>query len=84
MLNITEAYNHYAVTKAALEAGKNVYSEKPLATTLEQGKELVRLAKEKGVRLGGAPDTFLGGGIQTCLASSRTDTSAMFSAAAST
>ena len=66
VLNITEAYNHYAVTKAALEAGKNVYSEKPLATTLEQGKELVRLAKEKGVRLGGAPDTFLGGGIQTC------------------
>ena len=65
VLNITEAYNHYAVTKAALEAGKNVYSEKPLATTLEQGKELVRLAKEKGVRLGGAPDTFLGASVQT-------------------
>ena len=56
----------YPYVKAALEAGKNVYSEKPLATTLDQGKELVRLAKEKGVRLGGAPDTFLGGGIQTC------------------
>ncbi len=66
VLNITQAYNHYAVTKAALEAGKNVYSEKPLATDLEQGKELVKLAQEKGLWLGGAPDTSLGGGIQTC------------------
>lgn len=65
VLNITEAYNHYSVTKAALEAGKNVYSEKPLATTVEQGKELVALAKSKGLRLGGAPDTCLGAGIQT-------------------
>lgn len=66
VLNITEAYNHYAVSKAALEAGKNVYSEKPLATTVEQGKELVELAKSKGLWLGGAPDTCLGSGIQTC------------------
>ena len=66
VLNITEAYNHYAVSKAALEAGKNVYSEKPLATTVEQGKELVALAKSKGLWLGGAPDTVLGAGIQTC------------------
>ena len=35
ILNITRAYQHYEVTKAALEAGKNVYSEKPLATTIE-------------------------------------------------
>ena len=66
ILNITRAYQHYDVTKAALLAGKNVYSEKPLATTIEQGVELVRLAKEKGLLLGGAPDTFLGAGIQTC------------------
>lgn len=66
VLNITQAYNHYEVTKAALLAGKNVYSEKPLATDLSQGKELVKLAEEKGLWLGGAPDTFLGGGIQTC------------------
>lgn len=84
VLNITEAYNHYAVTKAALEAGKNVYSEKPLATTLEQGKELVRLAKEKGVRLGGAPIPSSAEESKPAAASSRTDTSAMFSAAAST
>lgn len=66
VLNITQAYNHYEVTKAALLAGKNVYSEKPLATKLSEGKELVKLAEEKGLWLGGAPDTFLGGGIQTC------------------
>ena len=66
VLNITRAYQHYDVTRAALLAGKNVYSEKPLATTLEQGVELIRIAREKGLMLGGAPDTFLGAGIQTC------------------
>ncbi|MEA4824978.1 MAG: Gfo/Idh/MocA family oxidoreductase [Clostridiaceae bacterium] len=65
VLNITQGYNHYAVTKAALEAGKNVYSEKPLAATYEQAKELFDLAQSKGLLLGGAPDTFLGAGIQT-------------------
>ena len=66
VLNITRPYEHYEVTKAALLAGKNVYSEKPLAPRLEEGRELVALAKEKGLMLGGAPDTFLGAGIQTC------------------
>ena len=66
ILNITRAYQHYEVTKAALEAGKNVYSEKPLATTIEQGIELIKLARSKNLMLGGAPDTFLGAGIQTC------------------
>ena len=65
VLNITQAYNHYAVTKAALEAGKNVYSEKPLAATMEEGRELFELAAKKGLMLGGAPDTFMGAGIQT-------------------
>ena len=65
VLNITQAVNHYHVTKEAILAGKNVYSEKPLAIEIAQGEELVRLAKEKGVMLGGAPDTCLGGGIQT-------------------
>ena len=41
VLNITRPDEHYAVTRAALEAGKHVYSEKPLAATLEGGKELV-------------------------------------------
>ena len=48
VLNITRPYEHYEVTKAALNAGKHVYSEKPLAASLAEGKELVALAKEKG------------------------------------
>ena len=65
ILNLTRPYEHYAVTKAALEAGKHVYSEKPLASTLERGRELVELALERGLYLGGAPDTFMGAAIQT-------------------
>ena len=66
VLNLTRPYEHFDVTKGALEAGKHVYSEKPLATTFEEGKQLVELAKSKGLYLGGAPDTFMGAGIQTC------------------
>lgn len=66
VLNITRPYEHFEVTKSALEAGKHVYSEKPLGACLEEGKKLVALAKEKGLMLGGAPDTFMGAGIQTC------------------
>lgn len=66
ILNLTRPYEHYDVSLAALKAGKHVYSEKPLAATLAEGEELVKVATEKGLRLGGAPDTFMGGGIQTC------------------
>ena len=66
VLNLTRPYEHFEVTSEALKAGKHVYSEKPLAATLEEGLELVRLAQEKNLMLGGAPDTFLGAGIQTC------------------
>lgn len=66
VLNLTRPYEHYGVSIEALKAGKHVYSEKPLAASLEDGKELVELAQEKGLMLGGAPDTFLGAGIQTC------------------
>ena len=66
VLNLTRPYEHFAVSKAALEAGKHVYSEKPLGASLEEGQELVRIAQTKGLMLGGAPDTFLGAGIQTC------------------
>ena len=65
ILNLTNPGAHYPITKAALEAGKHVYSEKMIAVELEQGRELVELAKKKGVRLGVAPDTFLGAAIQT-------------------
>ena len=66
VLNITRPYEHYEVSRAALLAGKHVYSEKPLGASWEEGKALVELAKEKGLWIGGAPDTFLGAGIQTC------------------
>ncbi len=65
VLNITRPDEHYGVTKAALLAGKHVYSEKPLASTLGDGAELVAIARERGLYLGGAPDTFLGAAIQT-------------------
>ncbi len=66
VLNLTRPYEHYEVSEGALKAGKPVYSEKPLAATLEEGRALIALAEEKGLLLGGAPDTFLGAGIQTC------------------
>lgn len=55
IVNLTSIDAHYEVTKAALEAGKHVYSEKPLTTDLEQAKELFALADAKGVILSGAP-----------------------------
>ena len=66
VLNLTRPYEHYGVTIEALKAGKHVYSEKPLAASMEEADEIVKLAQEKGLMLGGAPDTFLGAGIQTC------------------
>ena len=66
VLNLTRPNEHYGVSRAALEGGKHVYSEKPLAARIEDGRALVALAEEKGLMLGGAPDTFLGAGIQTC------------------
>lgn len=66
VVNLTIPKAHYDVCLAAVEAGKNVHVEKPLCITREQGKHLLQRAKEKGVRVGAAPDTFLGGGHQTC------------------
>lgn len=66
VLNLTRPYEHFEVSKGALLAGKHVYSEKPLGASFEEGLELVRIAKEQNRMIGGAPDTFLGAGIQTC------------------
>jgi len=65
VVNTTYPLSHYEVSKAALLAGKNVHCEKMMAVTFEEGKELVSLAKEKNLRIGMAPDTFMGGGLQT-------------------
>ncbi|AXV16406.1 oxidoreductase [Neorhizobium sp. SOG26] len=64
VVNLTIPAAHFAVSKAILEAGKHVYSEKPLVITLEEGKALQALAQEKGLSVGCAPDTFLGGAHQ--------------------
>ncbi|MDL2229599.1 Gfo/Idh/MocA family oxidoreductase, partial [Treponema sp. OttesenSCG-928-L16] len=58
--------SHYDICLKAVQAGKHVYTEKPLCITRDEADVLLRSAAEKKVRVGGAPDTFLGAGIQTC------------------
>ncbi len=64
IVNLTIPDAHYAVSKRILEAGKHVYSEKPLVLSLEAGEDLRRIANEKKLSVGCAPDTFLGGAHQ--------------------
>lgn len=66
IINLTIPSVHAEVSSAALNAGKHVYSEKPLAVISEDGKKLLETAKKKGLLVGCAPDTFLGAGYQTC------------------
>jgi len=66
VLNLTRPYEHFEVNMAAIAAGKHVYAEKPLGATLEEGVKACEAAQAKGVTIGGAPDTFLGAGIQSC------------------
>lgn len=66
VLNLTTPQSHAEICLAALEAGKHVYVEKPLAVTVEEGRRILQKAKQKGLLVGCAPDTFLGGGLQTC------------------
>jgi predicted dehydrogenase len=65
LLNLTNPQSHASVDLAALSAGKHVYSEKPLAIDRDEGARLIQAASSKGLRLGCAPDTFLGGRLQT-------------------
>jgi len=64
ILNLTIPKAHYQISKKALINGKHVYSEKPLAINLNDGRKLLKISKKKKLYLGNAPDTFLGGGIQ--------------------
>ncbi|NQT60329.1 MAG: Gfo/Idh/MocA family oxidoreductase [Bacteroidetes bacterium] len=64
ILNLTTPPIHAEVDLAAVRAGKHVFSEKPLAVSLEESAAVLDEARRKGVRVGCAPDTFLGAGIQ--------------------
>ncbi len=64
VVNLTIPAAHFEVSATALKAGKHVYSEKPFVLSLEEGAELKRLAEAGGLRVGSAPDTFLGGAHQ--------------------
>ena len=74
IINLTVPIAHFEVSAQCLKAGKHVYSEKPYVLSLEDGLALNRLADESGLRIGSAPDTFLGGAHQVareCLESDR-------------
>ena len=68
VLSLTLPATHAEVSRAAIAAGKHVYSEKPLATSLEDAVALMEEAEAKGLRVGCAPDTILGAGLQTAKA----------------
>ena len=65
VLILTNPGSHYSLTMQALKAGKHVYCEKPLATSLEQANEIVAFAAQQGLFVGSAPDTFLSPEFQT-------------------
>ena len=65
-VNLTPPQAHAQVSLAAIAAGKHVFTEKPLAVTPQDGRRILEAAREDGVRVGSAPATFLGGGLQTC------------------
>jgi predicted dehydrogenase len=66
VLNLTPPLVHYETTSMALQSGKHVYSEKPLGVNFREALELSKLATEKNLFLAVSPDTFLGGGLQSC------------------
>ena len=66
IVNLTPPGAHASVGLLALESGKSIYNEKPLAILREDARQMLKLAAEKGLRVGCAPDTFMGAGLQTC------------------
>jgi predicted dehydrogenase len=65
ILNLTLPQSHASVNMQALQNGKHVYVEKPFALSVRESLPVITLAQQKGLRIGCAPDTFLGTGIQT-------------------
>jgi len=65
VINLTPPQFHVAVDRQIIRAGKHLFSEKPFAPTLQEGREILALAEEAGVRVGCAPDTFLASGLQS-------------------
>ncbi|BCH20853.1 Gfo/Idh/MocA family protein [Mesorhizobium sp. L-8-3] len=64
VVNLTVPAVHYEVSRQILDAGKHVYSEKPFVLSVKEGLDLAKRAVKKGLRIGSAPDTFLGGAHQ--------------------
>ena len=62
VVNLTIPAAHFAVSHAALTAGKHVFAEKPLCVSVEDGRRLIAEADARGLKIGCAPDTFLGAG----------------------
>jgi predicted dehydrogenase len=67
VVNLTVPAVHAEISLAALAANKAVYGEKPLAINRADGQAILQTALAKNLRVGCAPDTFLGGGLQTCI-----------------
>ena len=65
VLNLTSPTAHHEVSLAAIEAGKHVYSEKPLAIEPAAARQILRAAERRGVRVACSPDTFLGASLAT-------------------
>jgi len=68
ILNLTIPAAHVEINTRALQAGKHVYGEKPFALHPAEAVDMLRFASEKGLRVGSAPDTVLGTGVQTARA----------------
>ncbi len=65
VLNLTDPRSHYEVSRRCLEAGLNVYSEKPLAMRYQEAEDLVALAEDRGLQISSAPCSILGNTAQT-------------------
>ena len=65
VINLTPPQMHVPLAKQIIAAGKHLFSEKPFTRTVAEAKEVLDLANEKGIRVGCAPDTFLGSGLQS-------------------